>query len=120
MARPFSDKIRKEGGIELILTGMRRHEENISVQESACLALWKLSSKPENASVINSHGGVGLINATISRFPKDERIAEVACEALAAIKNDEELLIANQTLKARKTATAVAFEPQQRGCFGCL
>lgn len=121
MARPFSDKIRKEGGIELILTGMRRHEESISVQEAACLALWKLSSKPENANVVNSHGGVTLINGALARFPKDERISEVACEALAAISNDEEMLIANQTLKARKTAVAVNLEQApQPGCFGCL
>ena len=124
MARPFSDKIRKEGGIELILSGMRRHNENINVQEAACLALWKLSTKMENANIINSNGGVSLINAALARFSQDEGISEVACEALASLSNDKEMLIAHQTLKARKAATATATaksrgpEPSS-GCLGC-
>ena len=103
MARPFSDTIRKEGGIELVLSGMRRHETNILVQEAACLALWKLSAKTENANVINGNGGVALINNALSRFATDENISEVACEALASLSHDKQMLLAQQTLKARAT-----------------
>ena len=120
MARPFSDKIRKEGGIELILSGMRRHEENINVQEAACLALWKLSSKTENANIINGNGGVSLINAALARFPKDEGISEVACEALASLSHDKQILIAQQTLKARAAATAAHKKPESSwGSLNC-
>jgi hypothetical protein len=101
LSRPFSDAVRKEGGIELILSGMRRHETNRDVQESACLALCKLSAKTENANVINGNGGVSLINLALSRFPEDEALSEVACEALASLSHDKQMLMAQQTLKAR-------------------
>lgn len=116
MARPFSDTIRKEGGIELILSGMRRHETNIAVQEASCLALWKLSAKVENANVINGNGGVSLINSALSRFPTDENISEVACEALASLSHDKQMMLAQQTLKAR----AAQKKPESSwGNLGC-
>jgi len=120
MARPFSDKIRQEGGIELILSGMRRHEENLHVQEAACLALWKLSLKTENANIINGNGGGTLITAALSRFPEDEGIQEVACEALATLSQDKQQILAQKTLKARAVAIAVEKEPEvQSGCCSC-
>jgi hypothetical protein len=121
MARPFSDIVRKEGGIELILAGMRRHEESIIVQEAAIMALWKLSAKTENANVINGNGGVTLINAALSRFSTDATIAEVACEALASLSHDKQLLLAQETLRAR--AANATPEKQSSWCncgVGCF
>lgn len=101
LARPFSDTVRKEGGIELILSGMRRHEKSRDVQYSACMALSRLSAKTENANVINGNGGVSLINGVLSNFPADEGLSEVACEALASLSHDKQMMMAQQTLKAR-------------------
>ncbi|CAB9505812.1 expressed unknown protein [Seminavis robusta] len=118
MARPFSDTIRKEGGIELILSGMKRHEEDINVQEAACMALWKLASKTENANVINGNGGVSLINAALARFATDEAISEVACEALATLSHDKQMILAQETLKAR-AAKQHPVEKKPRSYWNC-
>jgi len=117
MARPFSDKIRKEGGIELLLSGMRRHDETVDVQRAACLALWKLSTRPENASIIHVNGGIKLINDALTRFAGDDGVSDAACEALALLTDDKELLMARQSLmKARKRTEEI--EPAT-GCLGC-
>ncbi len=42
-----------QGGIEAVVTAMRRHAENAKVQEEACGALCNLASKhPENTAKI--------------------------------------------------------------------
>ena len=46
---------RTQGGIEAVVTAMRRHAENAKVQEEACRALWNLASKhPENTAKIGA------------------------------------------------------------------
>ncbi len=46
---------RTQGGIEAVVTAMRRLAENAKVQESACRALWSLAAyHPENQAKIGS------------------------------------------------------------------
>ncbi len=44
---------RTQGGIEAVVTAMRRHE-NAKVQESACGALWNLAANDENQAKIGA------------------------------------------------------------------
>ena len=45
---------RTQGGIEAVVTAMRRHAENAKVQEEACNVLWNLAAKDENQSKIGA------------------------------------------------------------------
>ncbi len=42
-----------QGGIEAVVTAMRRHE-NAKVQENACGALWNLAANDENQAKIGA------------------------------------------------------------------
>ncbi len=46
---------RTQGGIEAVVTAMRRHAENARLQESASWALWNLAANhPENKAKIGA------------------------------------------------------------------
>jgi hypothetical protein len=43
-----------QGGIEAVVTAMRRHAENAKVQENACGALWSLAFNSKNTAKIGA------------------------------------------------------------------
>ncbi len=43
-----------QGGIEAVVTAMRRHAENAKVQEQACNVLWSLAVNHENRAKIGA------------------------------------------------------------------
>jgi hypothetical protein len=75
--------IRTQGGIEAVVTAMRRHAENAKLQEAACGALWVLAANDEIKARIDAQ--VESIHEYICEYmwPSHGRRSKMSQRAIA-------------------------------------
>jgi len=75
--------IAEAGGIPTILSAMRTHSSNATVQEYGCGALWKLALNNDNNNVtISNAGGKALIESAMKNYSSNDGVQEKGNGAL--------------------------------------
>ena len=78
--------IGKHGGIDAILTAMKKHLKGAAVQEQACGVLWTMSANSDDIKVeIAAKGGVLAVLTAMKEHPKVATVQQQACRTLWSI-----------------------------------
>jgi hypothetical protein len=87
-------KVVEDGGADTILGAMRRHSENVYVQEDASGCLWNLASyDPTSITDLIQKGAVEAVLAAMDTHTEDERFQEQTCGFLIEVTaNNKEAL----------------------------
>jgi hypothetical protein len=73
------------GGVELVLTAMRRHVTAGDVQIPACDALRCLSSSTACRAAIDAAGGADAVATAMARHPRDDGVQQSGRRALQSL-----------------------------------
>jgi hypothetical protein len=110
----------RAGGIQAVITGMKRYPKDAKLQEQAIGALTSLCDTVGRAAVCAKQGGIETIIAALRRHASVGHIAELGCIVLCMFCDDQQLKHMITKLGALQIAKALSrtenSEARQWGC----
>lgn len=88
-SQDFQKAIWAKGGISLLLGCMRRHVQNLRVQDLGCCALRNICLNRDNRLPVQDQGGVSTLLVTMDFYVANDTIQTYACDALGRMAMDE-------------------------------